>query len=97
MFAEPNLTQPYQLFTYANDVTQHAFGIVIIAVMAIIIFMAVKQNFKTSQAALTASFIATIFAMLFRTIDLVGDQVWLWLSAFTVICFAWLWFEDRWG
>lgn len=94
-YADPNVTGFADLFTYANLITNNLFGTTIIFVIVLVAFMAMKDNFRASQATTASCFIGTLFALFFRTLELVGDSVLIGFAIMTAICFAWLWFEGK--
>lgn len=68
-----NLTGLVDVFRYANTNTTGWFGILILLITFIIVFMSVKSRFTTSRTLSSASFITLIVAILLRVLTLIGN------------------------
>lgn len=91
-FPDPNITRPYEMVTYVNTVTDNYFGPVVLLIIFIVAFMALK-NYKTSTTFATSIFITTLFALLFRAAGWVGDPVVIGMILASVAGIAFLWFD----
>lgn len=73
-----NLTRFYEYPQYVNTITDGFFGILLLLVIFVIIFIATK-NFKTSVAFALASFAAAFFSILFFIAGIL-IELWVYLS-----------------
>ncbi|MFA6074083.1 MAG: hypothetical protein WC758_08250 [Candidatus Woesearchaeota archaeon] len=85
----------YGIFYYVNGegVTGGLFWVVMLSVIWIIAFMALKQ-YSTSRAFTFASFFCSIMGIFLAVLDLINPK-YMYLTIFmTLIGFVWLKFED---
>ena len=83
-FAEPNITAGfYNMTQYVSTVTNNYFGMVVIGALWIIFFMLFKK-WGDMQSIATSSFMCLVIGMLFRAMNLVGEQMIFILIALTI-------------
>lgn len=83
-FDNPNITNMTAWMQYNNTVTDNWFGLAILIVFFIVMFLALK-NYSTEQAFATASFASAIVAVLLRVVGLVGDNVVIGMAILAVL------------
>jgi ABC-type transporter Mla maintaining outer membrane lipid asymmetry permease subunit MlaE len=95
VFADPNITRPYELITYTNTVTGGMYGVVVVLAVFIVSFMALK-NYKTSAALGASTFITTLLAIMLRLMGALSDTI-LFLCFFATLgSLCYLIFERKW-
>jgi uncharacterized membrane protein YfcA len=88
-----NYSQPHQMFTYANAVTDGWFGIVTLLAMFIIIFASLKK-YESSQAFAASAFITTLISMMYYAIGIVDTKIVVLFMIATGISAMFLWHQD---
>ena len=73
-FAEPNITNMTGMLTYANDVTNDYFGVMIPFGIFLVSFIAMN-NYPTEKSLLASGFISTVLSILLRLLGIVPDWI----------------------
>lgn len=84
----------YEIFRYANNVSEGIFFTAISFVVWIIIFVATK-NFSTSRAFTMASFISFILTMVLSVIDLITPRIMYLFLFMTAAGALWIKLESQ--
>ena len=74
-YPDPNITAGfYNMTQYVNTVTNSYFGMMVIGALWIIFFMLFKK-WGDMQSIATSSFMCLMISMLFRAMNLIGEDV----------------------
>jgi type II secretory pathway component PulF len=74
VFRDPNMTSWYEIFHFANEVTDNAFGIFIILGVFIITFLALK-NHPAEKAFASSTFITAVIGIILRLMNIIDAYV----------------------
>jgi predicted cation transporter len=88
-----NMSGIPDLFTTSNQLTGGMFGTVILVVLWVMVFMQLK-NYSSKAAALAASFITTLVAVMLFLMSMISSQVLVVCVVLTAISFAINWSGD---
>mgnify|MGYP003148978978 CR=1 FL=1 len=94
-YAMPNMTQPFEIMTYANTTTNGLFGVLVILGVFMVSFVALK-NYKTGSAFAASTFITVILAWTLRILEVVPDWLFYITIFASVAGLAAVIFEGRW-
>jgi len=90
-----NITRPYELITYANTLTDNIFGVVMILMIFIVSFIAMK-DYPTKSAFASSCFITTLLAILLRVMGALADMYVFLCIFMTLGALAFIIFGDKW-
>ena len=74
-YAEANFTRFYGMFQYANDITNDAYGWIIVLTLFVIMFVSLKARYDTKRAFGASSFMIALLTIMLRIIGVVTDKV----------------------
>ena len=94
MWGTPNITQPYELLTYAHATTEHMFGnVTVIAIFIVAMLSMLSRNNDPAQSFLGASFISWLMALLLTPLGIVNNVVFFMTMFMTIGGVVWNFFR----
>lgn len=81
----PNITNFYDMFSYANYSSGYMFGTLIVVAMFVIAFIAAKGNSPTEVSFAFSSYLTTIIAILLRVVMMVSDFIVIGMILITAV------------
>jgi len=85
VWGTPNITQPYELLTYAHVTTEYMFGnVIVIAIFIVALLAMLSRNNDPAQSFAGSAFITFVLALLLTPLEIVNNTIF-YLSMFGTI------------
>ena len=94
MWGTPNISQPYELLTYAHITTEYMFGnVTVIAIFIVAMLAMLSRNNDPSQSFAGSSFITFLLALLLTPLGIVNNVIFYITIVALIGSIAWLFFR----
>ena len=94
MWGTPNISQPYELLTYAHATTEYMFGnVTVIAIFIVAMLAMLSRNNDPAQSFAGASFITFLLALLLTPLGIVNNVIFYITIVALIGSIAWLFFR----
>lgn len=94
MWGTPNISQPYELLTYAHITTEYMFGnVTVIAIFIVAMLAMLSRNNDPAQSFAGASFITFLLALLLTPLGIVNNVIFYITIVALIGSIAWLFFR----
>tara|TARA_R100001530_G_scaffold99281_1_gene69014 strand:+ start:2401 stop:2691 length:291 start_codon:yes stop_codon:yes gene_type:complete len=91
VWGTPNITQPYELLTYAHVTTEYMFGnVIVLAIFIVALLAMLSRNSDPAQAFAGSSFITFILALLLTPLEIVNNVIFYLTMLATIGSICWL-------
>lgn len=94
MWGTPNISQPYELLTYAHITTEYMFGnVTVIAIFIVAMLAMLSRNNDPAQSFAGSSFITFLLALLLTPLGIVNNVIFYITIVALIGSIAWLFFR----
>ena len=94
VWGTPNITQPYELLTYAHVTTEYMFGnVTVIAIFIVATLAMLSRNNDPAQSVAGASFITWILALILTPLGIINNMIFYGSMLATIGGMVWVLFR----